>query len=159
MMQVKGQISSGLSPLPHERLKRRTSVLTPTIMSGWTPSMTSGFPPLPMALMRPSLTPISACKQTAEVVSARDHTQHIESQTNLVDSSPVDDQSVGDDQVQALRVLLVGGLSLSIPQRFSTSELALVTVDGLVVLDLDPESGVTEPDAVSRRRPVHARVW
>jgi hypothetical protein len=35
-------------------------VLEPTIMAGSTPSMTSGLPPLPIALIRPFLTPMSA---------------------------------------------------------------------------------------------------
>ncbi len=38
----------------------RTSVLAPTTRLGFTPSITSGLPALPMATMRPSLIPMSA---------------------------------------------------------------------------------------------------
>ena len=38
------------------------------------------------------------------------------------------------------------------------THLALVAVDGQIALDLDPERGVRQPDAIARRRPEHLRV-
>ena len=51
------------STIPAVRMRpspASTSVPGPTTRSGWTPSMMSGFPALPTAVMRPSRTPTSA---------------------------------------------------------------------------------------------------
>lgn len=64
--------------------------------------------------------------------------------TNLVNTTPVNDERIRDDEVERLGVGLVCRLALAVTERLAAAELALVAVDRFVVLDLDPQAGVTE---------------
>lgn len=58
--------------------------------------MVSGFPALPIPTIKPFFTPISAyvSVMTAHLLSA-----------HLVDTAPIDNKGVGDDEIEHLRVL------------------------------------------------------
>ena len=74
----------------------------------------------------------------------------------LDDPPVVDDHRVRDHQVAVLRAhrLLEGALILAVPDRLASSEDRLLAVVGVVVLDLDDQFAVGQPDAVADRRPV-----
>ena len=76
----------------------------------------------------------------------------------LDDARPVDDQRVGDDAVERLGVAASRALALGVAQHLAAAELALVAVDGVVVLDLDHQVRVAEADAVAGRRAEHVDV-
>lgn len=100
----------------------------------------------------------------------------------LEDSSPINDQSVGDDEVQRFGIRLVCGLPLTISKRFAykkmvttvnsvtdltqrrrvkfcdeltSAKLAFVPVDGHVVLNLYPEVGISKPGSVQPSSNLH----
>ena len=74
----------------------------------------------------------------------------------LDDPPVVDDHRVGDDQVAVIRAhrLLERALILPVPDRLAAAEDGLLAVVGVVVLDLDDQFGVGQPDAVADRRAV-----
>ena len=78
----------------------------------------------------------------------------------LDDPPVVDDHRVGDDQVAVLRAhrLVERALILPVADRLAAAEDRLLAVVGVVVLDLDDQLGVGQPDAVADRRAVFLRV-
>ena len=73
----------------------------------------------------------------------------------LDDAPVVQDEGIGDDQVEHA----VGGggacrLAHSVANHLPAAELHLVAVDGEVLLDLDQDVRVGEPDAIADRRAV-----
>src|SRR5262249_39801727 len=77
---------------------------------------------------------------------------------------PIDDQRVGDDALERVSVADAGRLPHAVAQHLAAAELALVAVDGRILLDRDHESGVAEAHAIACRgtedtgvgRPLHA---
>jgi hypothetical protein len=92
----------------------------------------SGLPALPMAAMWPPLM--------------RD--------VGLDDTPVVDDQRIGDHRVGDF-----GGDLLALPHavadHLAATELDLVAINGEILLDLDPQIGVGEADAVADGWPEH----
>ena len=78
----------------------------------------------------------------------------------LDDPPVVDDHRVGDDQVAVLGThrLVERALSLPVPDRFAAAEDRLFAVVRVIVLDLDDQLRVGQPDAVADRRAVFLRV-
>lgn len=93
----------------------------------------------------------------ARLANRRNHAV-LDSNIRLVDAGPVDNERVGDDHVQCLRVGPPRGLAHTLTQRLTATKLALVAVGGEVFLDLDPEICVSEPDPVSSGRTEHGHV-
>ena len=75
---------------------------------------------------------------------------------SLDDPPVVDDHRVGDDQIAVLRAhrLDERALILTVPDRLAAAEDGLLAIVGIVMLDLDDQFGVGEPDAVTDRRAV-----
>lgn len=73
----------------------------------------------------------------------------LDANVGLVDAGPVDNQGVGNDDVERLGVAAARGLAHALAQRLAAAKLALVAVRGHVALDLDPEVGVAEADEVA----------
>ena len=73
------------------------------------------------------------------------------------DPGMVDDQRVGDDGVGDLRRAALT-LSHAVADHFPAAELHLLTVDRVVLLDLDPQRGVGEAHAIADRGAEHLRV-
>src|SRR5207244_12782462 len=76
----------------------------------------------------------------------------------LVDAGPIDDQRVGDHQIERALVADAGSLSHAVAQHFAAAELALVAVHGVIALHLGNQIRVTEPDAVALRGTVNIDV-
>ena len=76
----------------------------------------------------------------------------------LDDAPVVEDQRVGDDGVD--RTGGAGRLRLphAVADHLAAAELHLLAVDGAVLLDLDDEVGVGQPDPVADGRPEHGGV-
>ena len=72
----------------------------------------------------------------------------------LVDAREIDDQRVGDQQVQGVVLRDTRGLAHAVPQHLAASELAFVSVDRVVVFDLEHQAGVTQPQPVAGGRSV-----
>ena len=74
----------------------------------------------------------------------------------LDDPPVVDDHRVRDHQVAVVRAhrLLERALILAVPDRLASPEDRLLAVVGVVVLDLDDQLAVGQPDAVADGRPV-----
>src|SRR5207253_1732316 len=70
----------------------------------------------------------------------------------LDDAGPVDDERVGDDAVERLRLARARLLSHAVAQHLAPAELALVAVHGVVALHLRDQVRVAEPDPVTPRR-------
>src|SRR5262249_15616647 len=73
----------------------------------------------------------------------------------------VDDDRVGDHQVAVRRAhqLVERALILPVADRFAAAEDRLLAVVGVVVLDLDEELGVRQPDTVTDGWPVFLCGW
>ena len=114
------------------------SVPGPITSRGSTPRWVSGLPDLPTATIRPVTD--------ADVA--------------LDDPPVVDDHRVGDDQVAVLGThrLVERALGLAVPDRFAAAEDRLLAVVRVIVLDLDDQFRVGQPDAVADRRAVLLRV-
>ena len=76
----------------------------------------------------------------------------------LVDAGPVDDERVGDHEVERVGLGHAGRLSHAVAQHLAAAELAFVAVDGVVALDFGDEIGIAEPDPIARRRSVDVGV-
>ena len=74
------------------------------------------------------------------------------------DAPVVEHDRVGDDRVQ--RTVGAGGAALGhrLADRLAAAEDRLLAAEGEVLLDLDPQVGVTEPDLVAGRRAVQRGV-
>ena len=82
----------------------------------------------------------------------------LDADVRLADAGPVDDEGVRDHAVEGALVGDAGRLPHAVAQHLSAAELALVAVDGRVVLHLRHEAGVAQPHAVAARRSVEIRV-
>ena len=113
-----------------------TSVPGPMTSAGSTPSAMSGLPLRPMPTIRPVPDP----------------------DVGADDAPVVQDHHVGDHRVQ--RALGRGGQRLvhRLADRLAAAEDRLLAAEGEVLLDLDPQVGVTQPDLVAGGRPVDRRV-
>ena len=67
----------------------------------------------------------------------------------LVDAGPIDDERVGDHQIERALVADAGSLSHAVAQYFAAAELALVAVHGVIALHLGHQIRVAEPDAIA----------
>ena len=111
-----------------------TSVDAPTTNSGSTPAIVPGLPALPTPTMWPSLMPIS----------------------RLDDAPVIDDQGVGDDQIErAVALAWRGALPHAIADDLAAAKLDFVTVDGEILLDFDDQLGVGQANPVAYGRAVH----
>src|SRR5208283_4358752 len=74
----------------------------------------------------------------------------------LDDAPVVDDHRVGDDKVAVSRAhrLFEGALVLSVADRLAAAEDRLLAVVAIVLLDLDDQLGVGQPDAIAFRRAI-----
>src|SRR5262249_38877056 len=74
----------------------------------------------------------------------------------LDDPPVVDDHRIGDDQVAVARAdrLVARALILPVPDRLAATEDGLLAVRGIVLLDLDDQFAVGQPDAVTDGRAV-----
>ncbi len=83
----------------------------------------------------------------------------LDADVRLADAGPVDDERVGDDAVErAASSETPARLAHAVAQHLAAAELALVAVDGGVVLDLRDEIGVAEAHAIAGRRAVDVGV-
>ena len=115
------------------------SVEVPVVRPGVTPSMVDGLPALPMPTILPSRMPTSAFT-TPEIASTI---------VTLVMTRSRQPGFAGQQVVRAHAVA----------QRLAAAVLQLVAVDGAqILLDLDVEIGVAEPDLVADRRAVEVGV-
>ena len=107
------------------------SVSGPMTRSGWTPSMVSGLPALPMPVIRPSRMPMSALTMP---------------QWSMIDGA-------GDHGVGGALGAGGAGLAHGLADDLAAAEHGLVAGEsgaaGAVLLDLDEQVGVGEPDAVA----------
>ncbi len=78
----------------------------------------------------------------------------LDAHVGLVDAGPVDDQRVGNDQVERLFLADARRLSHPVPQHFAASKFALVAVHRAVAFHFGNQIGVGEPYAVAGCRPV-----
>jgi hypothetical protein len=76
----------------------------------------------------------------------------------FVDAGPVDDECVGDDEVERPVVAHTRHLPHPVAQYFSSAEFALVTVNGVVVLYLGDQISISKANLVTRRRPIDGGV-
>ena len=76
----------------------------------------------------------------------------------LVDAGPVDDERVGDHEIERAIVGDARGLAHAVAQHLAAAELALVAVDRVVALDLGDEIRVGEANAIAGRRAVNVGV-
>ncbi len=81
----------------------------------------------------------------------------LDADVRLHDAPVVDDERVGDHQIDHLAPRSLA-LTHAIADHFSATEFHLVAVDRPVLFDLDPQLGVGEADAITHRRPIHRRV-
>ena len=107
------------------------SVPGPMMMS--TPGWVSGLPALPMA-----------CDQA---VSQAD--------IGLVDAGMIDDQGIGDHRVHRAAGAGDLGLAHAVADDLAAAELDLFAIDREILLDLDEQLRVGEPDAIARCRAEH----
>ena len=111
-----------------------TSVPGPITMEtlGWI----SGLPALPIAAMRPSLSP----------------------DIGFHDAPVIEDQRVGYDGIDG--TLFVGDLALphAVADDFAAAELYFLAVGGEILLHLDNEVGVGQPHAIAGRWAKHSGI-
>ncbi len=111
-----------------------TSVAAPMVMPGVMPLCTSGLPAWPMAAMRPCLIPMSAL---------------------MTPLHGVEDQRVGQHEVERFGVEREGGLAHAVADDLAAAEFHLVAVAAAlrdeIALDLDEKFRVGQPHAVARR--------
>ena len=76
----------------------------------------------------------------------------------LVDAGPIDDERVGDDEIERAIVADARRLSHAVAQHLAAAELALVAVDRVVALDLCDQIRVGQANAIARRGAVDVGV-
>ena len=82
----------------------------------------------------------------------------LDADISLEDAGVIDDQGVGDQQVQRVGLRDSGGLAHALAEHLASAELALVPVDRVIVFDLQHQAGVTQPQPVAGGRSVDFRV-
>ena len=87
----------------------------------------------------------------------RDDPAVAEPDVGLDDAPVVEDHGVGDDGVRCALGPRRRGLGHRLADRLAAAEDGLLAAEGQVLLDLDPEVGVAEPDLVARRSGRRAR--
>ena len=113
-----------------------TSVVTPMIIPCVTPAMTSGLPGL---------------------ADAGDQAV-FDADVGFVNAGVIDDQGVGDDAIQRIRLAHARRLALAFANGFAAAEFAFVAVDREVALDFQNKRRVAQADAVARGRAEHLGV-
>ena len=80
----------------------------------------------------------------------------LDADIRLINAGIVQNQRVGNHQIQhAVRAARLDGLSHSVPKRLAAAELRLLAVGGQILLHLDDQIGVCQPNPVSGRRAEH----
>ena len=82
----------------------------------------------------------------------------LDADVGFVDAGPVDDERVGDDEIERAIVADACRLPHAVAQHLAAAELALVAVDRVVALDLGDEIGVGQANAIAGRRSVDVGV-
>ncbi len=82
----------------------------------------------------------------------------LDADIGLVDAGIVEHQRIGNHQIQRLILARSALLAHSIAQDLAAAKLALFAVDGVILLDLDDQVGISQADPVAGGRPVHIRV-
>lgn len=95
--------------------------------------------------------------RVARLADAR-YDARLDADVGLVDARVVDDEGVGDDEVEAVGVGAPAHLPHALAQRLAAPELALVAVRRQVPLDLDPEVRGAQAHPVARRGAEHGAV-
>src|SRR5204862_4092274 len=72
----------------------------------------------------------------------------------LVNAGPVDDERVGNDEIESALFGHTRGLPHVVAQHLAAAELAFVTVGRVVALDLHNEAGVGQPHTIAGGRSV-----
>ena len=65
---------------------------------------------------------------------------------SLKDPTPVNDKSISNDEVETLLVRSSACLTDTIAKRLPTPERTLITIDGEITLNLDPQIGRRQSD-------------
>src|SRR5215213_4300501 len=82
----------------------------------------------------------------------------LHSDIGFVDPGPVDNDRVGNDEIERAIVRDACSLAHAVAQYLATAELALVAVDRMIALDLRDQIGVAESDAIAGCGSVDVRV-
>lgn len=82
----------------------------------------------------------------------------LDTDISLIDTSVVNDQSVGENQVQAVDIRTSRGLAHAITNTFSATKGTLITILSKVFLDLDPQISGTQTDEVAGGGTKHGNV-
>lgn len=82
----------------------------------------------------------------------------LDTDISLIDTSVVNDQSVGENQVQAVDIRTSRGLTHAITNTFSATKGTLITILSKVFLDLDPQISSTQTDKVAGGGTKHGNV-
>ena len=76
----------------------------------------------------------------------------------LDDAGIIHDEGIGDDGIQAVGIGSATRLAHTLAEGLPSAEFAFVTVDGVVMLDPDPQVGRGEANPVSGGRSKHDRI-
>ena len=76
----------------------------------------------------------------------------------FVDARPVDDERVGDHEIQCAIFADARRLAHAIAQHFAAAELAFLSVDGVIALDLRDKVGIRQPNTIASRGAVDVGV-
>jgi hypothetical protein len=82
----------------------------------------------------------------------------LDADIGLANAGPVDDERIGDHAVERGLVGNARGLPHAVAQHFAAAELALVAVNGGVLLDFGDERRIAQTNPVAGRRSVDRRV-
>lgn len=73
----------------------------------------------------------------------------LDTDISLIDTSVINNQSIGEDQVQAVDIRASRGLTHAIANTLTAAKGALVAISGKVFLNSDPQIGGTQADEVT----------
>ena len=73
----------------------------------------------------------------------------LDADVGLVDAVIIDHQGIGNYQVECICLGDTRGLTHAIPQHLAATKLALVAIDGVVLLNFERERGITKSDSVA----------
>jgi hypothetical protein len=93
----------------------------------------------------------------ARLANARNQAA-FDADVGLIDSRVVEDQGVGDDTVERIRVTDARRLSHALANNFAAAKLAFVAIGREVFLDLKNERSVAQPHFIPRGRAEHLGV-